>query len=155
MKEDSSEFKTLIEERIKDEKEATKSLYDSIKKAKNSIVRLMLYQLALDSVKHEHMLRTILRILEFDGTQDDPEIKEFPEIVKKHVELENNMLRSFERIVERTADKRIRFILQEIVSDERKHHAIVKRISELISDTEEVRDEKWWDFLYRYSHLSQ
>jgi len=155
LKEDSSEFKTLIEERIKDEKEATKSLYDSIKKAKNSIVRLMLYQLALDSVKHEHMLRTILRILEFDGTQDDPEIKEFPEIVKKHVELENNMLRSFERIVERTADKRIRFILQEIVSDERKHHAIVKRISELISDTEEVRDEKWWDFLYRYSHLSQ
>ena len=64
------------------------------------------------------------------------------------------MLEDFERTVDKTEDNRIRFILQDIISDEKKHHAIMKRVHELVCEGKKVQDQKWWDFLFRYSRLT-
>jgi len=149
------EFKKTIEKQIEKETEAVRVLYDSMEKTDNTVIRLLLRQLALDSSKHGHMLKTILQLLESPSMkQFKREDKEFREVIEKHVEIERTMLESFENIVDKTEDKRIRFIIQDIISDEKKHHAIIKRVHELICETEKAKDEKWWDFLFRYSRLS-
>ena len=151
---DKQEFKMLIEERIEYEKKAAELLCDSMEKTGNTVIRLLLKQLALDSSKHEAMLKSILQLLESSSKEQfRSEREEFQKVIEKHVEIEREMLESFEKIVDKTEDNRIRFILQEIVSDEKKHHAIMKRVCELVCESEKVRDEKWWDFLYRYSRL--
>jgi len=152
---DKQEFKGMIEEQIENERNATGLLYDSAKKTDNMVIRLLLYQLGLDSVKHEHMLKTILQLLESPSKEQfKSESEEFRRVVEKHVEIERKMLENFERIVDVTEDNRMRFILQDIISDEKKHHAIIKRVHELVCESEKVRDEKWWDFLFRYSRLT-
>jgi rubrerythrin len=149
------EFGRMIEKQIEKEEEAMRVLYDSMEKTDNTVIRLLLHQLALDSSKHGHMLKTILQLLESPSNEQfKHEGKEFHKVIEKHVEIEREMLESFENIVDKTEDKRIRFILQEIISDEKKHHAIIKRVHKLICESERVKDEKWWDFLFRYSRLS-
>ena len=152
---DKQEFKMMIEERVENEKEAVRLLHDSINKTNNAVIRLLLYQLALDSTKHEHMLRAILKLLETPSKEQFKwEGEKFRKAIEKHVEIERAMLEGFEKIVDKTEDERVRFILQDIISDEKKHHAIMKRVHELVCEGEKVKDEKWWDFLFRYSRLT-
>jgi rubrerythrin len=149
------EFREMIEEQVQNEKKATELLYDSAGKTSNTVIRLMLHQLALDSTKHERMLKIILQLLESSSEEGfKSEDEEFRKVIEKHVEIEREMLRSFEDIVDKTEDKRIRLIIQDIISDEKRHHAIIKRVYELVCESEKVKDEKWWDFLYRYSRLT-
>ena len=152
---DKQEFKMMIEEQIQNEKKAVKLLRGSMKKTNNTVIQLMLYQLALDSTKHENMLRAILRLLKSSSKEQFKcEGEEFRKAIEKHVEVERKMLEDFGRIVDKTEDNRIRFILQDIISDEKKHHAIMKRVHELICEGEKVQDQRWWDFLFRYSRLT-
>lgn len=147
-------FKGMIEEQIENERKATALLYDSAKKTGNTVIRLMLYQLAVDSMKHGHMLNTILRLLESPSKEVRSESEHFRRVLEKHVEIERKMLVDFERIFDVTEDSRIRFIIQNIIADEKRHHAIARRVYELVCEDEKGRDEKWWDFLFRYSRLA-
>jgi len=152
---DKQEFKGMIEEQIENEKKVTVLLQNSVEKTSNTVIRLLLYQLALDSAKHERMLMTILQLLESPSKEQlKCESEEFRKVLEKHVEIERKMLENFEKIVDKTEDNRIRFILQDIVSDEKKHHAIMKRVYEYACESAKIRDEKWWDFLFRYSRLT-
>lgn len=151
----NQEFKIMIGQQIENEKKAAKLLQHSMKKTDNTVIQLSLHQLALDSIKHEKMLRTILQLLEFPSKEHFKlESEQFRNAIEKHVEIERKMLEDFNRIVDKTKDNRIRFILQNIISDEKKHHLITKRIYELVCESEKVQDEKWWDFVYRYSRLT-
>ncbi len=151
---DKHGFKGMIEEQIENERKATGLLYDSAKKTGNTVIRLMLYQLAVDSVKHGHMLNTILQLLESSSKEFRSESEQFRKVLEKHVKIERKMLEDFERIFDVTEDDRIRFIIQNIIADEKRHHAVVKRVYELVCENEKGRDEKWWDFLFRYSRLA-
>ncbi len=152
---DKQEFKRIIEKRIENEKKAVELLQDSMEKTSNTVIQLLLCQLALGSMKHEKMLKAVLTLLEPPSKEwFKCEGEEFRKTIEKHAEVEREMLEGFEKIVDKTEDKRIRFILQEIISDEKKHHAIIKRMYELVCEGEKVKDEKWWDFLFRYSRLT-
>ena len=152
---ETQDFKTMIEEQIENEKKAVRLLQSSMKKTDNAVIQLMLSKLALDSTKHEKMLRAILQLLESSpGEQFRYEGAEFRSVIEEHVEIERKMLEDFERIVDKTEDNRIKFILQDIISDEKRHHAIMKRVHELMCEGEKVQDQKWWDFLFRYSRLT-
>lgn len=152
---DKQEFTVMIEKQIENEKKAEKLLHDSLRKIENRVIRLLLYQLALDSTKHENMLRAILQLLESPSKEQFiSESEGSRKVIEKHVEIERKMLEDFERIVDKTGDNRIRFLLQDIISDEKRHHAIMKRVHELVCESEKVQDEKWWDFLFRYSRLT-
>lgn len=148
-------FRSMIEKRVRNEQEAAKLLYESTKKTNNTVISLFLYQLALDSEKHEHMLKAILSLMDSPSSVlTFGESEEFRKTIQKHQEMEREMLENFKKIVDLTEDKRVRFILQNIISDEKRHHAIIKRVHQLVSEGEKIKDEKWWDFLYRYSRLT-
>jgi rubrerythrin len=152
---DKQKFTMMIEEQIVNESQAVKLLHESMAKTTNTVIQLLLHQLALDSTKHEHMLRAVLKLLETPSKEQFKwEGEEFRKAIEKHVEVEREMLESFEKIVDKTKDERIRFIIQDIISDEKKHHAIMKRVHQLVCESEKVKDEKWWDFLFRYSRLT-
>ena len=152
---DKQEFKRIIEKRIESEKKAMGFLQDSMEKTSNPVIQLLFCQLALDSAKHEKMLKAVSQLLQPPAKEQFRcEGEEFRKTIEKHVEVERGMLEGFEEIVDKTEDRRIRFILQEIISDEKKHHAIMKRLYELVCEDDKVKDEKWWDFLFRYSRLT-
>ncbi len=141
--------------RIADERRVITLLNGSMRKTENPVIRLLLTQLALDSTKHEHMLKIILELLKpSPDSRLEVDDEDFREAMEKHVRLEREMVDDFQKLVERIDDKRIRFILQDIISDEKRHHAITKRIYDLVYKSGATKDEVWWDFLFRYSRLS-
>lgn len=155
MSRDKQEFKMIIEKRIENEKKAVEFLHHSMERTSNPVIQLLFCQLALDSAKHEKMLKAVSQLLEPPTKEQFKcEGEEFRKTIEKHAEVEREMLEDFEKLVDKTEDKRIRFILQEIISDEKKHHAITKRMYTLVCEGENVKDEKWWDFLFRYSRLT-
>lgn len=154
MKSVDDELRRVIEGRIEDERKVTKLLRDSMGKTDNEVLRLMFNKLALDSIKHENMLKAVLRMLEPSHEESEVPSEEFRRLLEKHAEIERRMLEATEEVADRVEDRRIRFLLQEIVSDERRHHAIMKRAYELLFEGGAVRDERWWDFLFRYSRLA-
>lgn len=144
-----------IDSRIAEERKVITLLHDTIRKTTNPVIRLLLSQLAFDSAKHEYMLKIVLELLKAPPeTRIEAEAEDFRKVLAQHVKAEQAMIQGFEKVVDRITDKRIRFILQDIISDEKRHHAITKRIYDLAYEGEATRDEAWWDFLFRYSRLS-
>jgi rubrerythrin len=124
-------------------------------KTSNPVIKLILNQLALDSKKHENILNIILTLIHSSENAMDEENENFDWTIHQHIKYEDEMLNNYEKLVDETKDKRIRFLLQNIISDEEKHHFLAKRMYELVCKGNQITDEKWWDFLFRYSRLSK
>ena len=138
---------------IKDERETVNHLSQTINKIKNNVIKILMQILLIDSLKHEKILQIVLSILKTPKLESS-EISEVAQHLKEHIEEEKAMMENFENLVDKVEDQRIRFLLENIITDEKRHHNIVKRITELVVDSE-TSDDAWWDFLYRYSRLTQ
>jgi rubrerythrin len=142
-----------IQKMIKDERETVNHLGKTIKKTKNNVIKILMQIMLIDSLKHGKILEIILSILNSPKLESN-EIGEVAQHLKEHVEEEKIMMENFENLVDKVEDQRIRFLLENIITDEKRHHNIVERITELVGDSE-ISDDAWWDFLYRYSRLTK
>lgn len=142
-----------IQKMIKDERNTVSHLGQTIKKTKNNVIKILMQILLIDSLKHAKILEIILSILKTPKLESS-EISEVAQHLKDHVDEEKEMMENFENIVDKVEDQKIRFLLENIITDEKRHHNIVERISELVVDSE-TSDDAWWDFLYRYSRLTK
>jgi hypothetical protein len=147
------ELEKNIQKMIKDERETVNHLSQTINKIKNNVIKILMQILLIDSLKHEKILQIVLSILKTPKLESS-EISEVAQHLKEHIEEEKAMMENFENLVDKVEDQRIRFLLENIITDEKRHHNIVKRITELVVDSE-TSDDAWWDFLYRYSRLTQ
>jgi hypothetical protein len=138
---------------MKDERETVNHLSKTINKTKNNVIKILMQILLIDSLRHEKILEIVLSIPKVSKLESS-EISEVTQHLKEHVEEEKAMMENYENLVDKVEDKRIRFLLENIITDEKRHHNIVERITELVADSE-TSDDAWWDFLYRYSRLTQ
>jgi rubrerythrin len=103
------------------------------KQLKNPAAQLMLYQIRMDSTKHAHILQKLKEIIEEDipepvwSYRADRYIGQVrtEEELKKHAELEKEMIRAHEDTIKSSNDPGINMILQHIVEDEKRHHKII------------------------------
>lgn len=147
------ELEKNIQKMIKDERETVNHLSQTINKTKNNVIKILMQILLIDSLKHEKILQIVLSIIKTPKLESS-EVSEVAQHLKEHVEEEKTMMENFETLVDKVEDQRIRFLLENIITDEKRHHNIVERITELVVDSE-TSDDAWWDFLYRYSRLTQ
>jgi rubrerythrin len=147
------ELEKNIQKMMKDERETVNHLSQTINKTKNSVIKILMQILLIDSLRHGKILEIVLSILKAPKLESS-EISEVAQHLKEHVEEEKAMMENYENLVDKVEDKRIRFLLENIITDEKRHHNIVERITGLVADSE-TSDDAWWDFLYRYSRLTQ
>ena len=147
------ELEENIQKMIKSERTTVNHLGETIKKTKNNVIKILMQIMLIDSLKHAKILEIILSILKTPRLESI-ELAEVAEHLKDHVEEEKVMMENFENMVDKVEDQKIRFLLENIITDEKRHHNIVERIAELVVDSE-TSDDEWWDFLYRYSRLTK
>ena len=138
---------------VKDEESAIAHLGKTILKVKNSVARLVLQTMLTDSLKHAYVLRMILSILR-DPIIGKEDMSSLIDAIKLHNEEEKSMMMCFENILKGLQDRRARFLVENIVTDEKRHHNVTGRMVELIGSPKTSEDE-WWELLYRYSRLTQ
>jgi rubrerythrin len=143
----ASELEKLLRDQMVLEEKTAEVLGATVQKTKNSVVRLFLNRLVLDSLKHADMLQALIDLR--SGTivtmVDKEEMKDS---LEKHIIQEKDMLKRLEQIMERVEEPKTKSLLKQIEQDEKRHHRILDEVTKIVS-WRGATDEQWWNAIDR------
>lgn len=131
------------------EEEIVKSVNQALENIKNPVVESILKGMALDSSKHAAIYKAAEQIVQVAPALTESELNQLRKVVKWHIENENKVIKRLEDAAKRTENKRIRFLLQAIVADEKRHHELLDAIMNIVVKGETITDDEWWEMLWK------
>lgn len=144
-----NELIDFITRQILIEKEIVQSLNEGLLDIKNPPVKGVLKGISLDSVKHAHLYaaaKVLLTVVSPAIQQENLDLQK--ELVEKHINLEENLIKKLEKILPSIENNKVKFLLNSILSDERRHHALLKQVLDIIVRGETITEEDWWALLW-------
>jgi rubrerythrin len=69
-------------------------------------------------------------------------------LVEKHIHLESELIEKLEEMLPSIKNKKVAFLLNSILSDERRHHELLKQVLEIIVRGETITEDDWWKLLW-------
>jgi len=131
------------------EEDNASSLTASVEGLKNVVVREILRGIAHDSRKHAGLYAAILSLLkDSQPAISEDEYGRLEGVLKKHVEVERQMLREVKQFLEVEKDSRVKRLLLEIYEDEGRHHALMSHLLEAVIKREAIFEKDIWDMLW-------
>ena len=144
-----SELIEFIKRQIKVEKEIVSSLNKGVADIKNPPVKGVLKGISLDSVKHAELYASALSLLTKTSqalTQENLDAQRA--LVEKHIELEATLIKRIEKIMPEIENNKVKFLIESILADERRHHALLKTVLDIIVHGETITEADWWKLLW-------
>ena len=139
----------FLKNQITVEKEIVSSLEKPLSTMKNPAVKGVLKGVSLDSIKHAELYSAAITLLTSASTALTQEnLDEQKGLVEKHIEIESKLIAVLEQKIPEVEDKKVVFLLQSILTDERKHHEMLKMVLEIIIHGETITEEDWWKLLW-------
>jgi rubrerythrin len=131
------------------EKEIVDSLNKGIADIKNPPVKGVLKGISLDSVKHAELYSAAVTLLTKVSTALKQENLDAQRaLVEKHIQMEAELIKKLEKIMPTIENRKVRFLLDSILTDERRHHALLKTVLEIIVHGETITEADWWKMLW-------
>jgi len=148
----SSKDKLLefMKKQITIEKEIVNSLNKGLTDVHNPPVKGVLKGISLDSVKHAELYSAAITLLTNPSqalTQEN--LDEQRELVEKHIRLEADLIQKLEKMLPSIENKKVHFLLDSILTDERRHHAMLKVVLDIIVKGETITEDDWWELLWK------
>jgi rubrerythrin len=143
----SEELIKMIREQQKLERKTIDSLSPLVSETKNSVIRLFLNRLVLDSMKHVDILQAAID-LNMGAVVSQIDKHRMRKGLIEHIENEKLMLKNIENLAAKVEEEKTKFLLQQIADDEKRHHQILKHLLNLVEEIENIRDEDWWSLYY-------
>jgi len=131
------------------EREIVESLNKGIADMKNPPVKGVLKGISLDSVKHAELYSaavTLLTNVSQALTQENLDAQRA--LVEKHIKMEAELIKKLEKIMPTIENSKVQFLLNSILADERRHHAMLKMVLEIIVHGETITEADWWKLLW-------
>ena len=144
-----NELIEFIKRQIVIEKEIVDSLNKGIADINNPPVKGVLKGISLDSMKHAELYSAALTLLTKVSQalqQDDLDTQRA--LVEKHIRLEAELIKKIEDELPNVKDKKVKFLLKSILTDEKRHHAMLKLVLEIIVHGETITEVDWWQLLW-------
>jgi len=139
----------FLESMIKAEKAIVKSVEDSLEELGNYAVEAALKGISLDSMKHAMLYGSALAILtETRLPLEEGQLDMQRELVERHIAMEEEVITRLEAMIPEVENKKVSFILETIIADERRHHRVLLNVHELLIRGETVTEEDWWDAVW-------
>ena len=69
-------------------------------------------------------------------------------LVEKHIQMEAELIKKLEKIMPTIENNKVQFLLNSILTDERRHHALLKTVLEIIVHGETITEADWWKMLW-------
>jgi len=131
------------------EKEIVESLNKGIADIKNPPVKGVLKGISLDSVKHAELYSAAVTLLTKVSTALKQENLDAQRaLVAKHIQMEAELIKKLEKIMPTIENSKVQFLLNSILTDERRHHALLKMVLEIIVHGETITEADWWQLLW-------
>lgn len=144
------ELTEFMKEQIKVEKKIVQSLNKSLLDIGNPAVRAVLKGISLDSVKHAEMYTsavTLLTTVSKALTQEN--LDKQKDLVEKHIQMEAELIEKIANVLPSVKNNKVRILLDAILSDEKRHHELLKKVLEILVRGETITEADWWDILWK------
>jgi rubrerythrin len=139
----------FLKNQITVEKEIVASLEKPLLDMKNPAVKGVLKGVSLDSIKHAELYMAAVTLLTNASTALTQEhLDEHKALVEKHIEIESKLIIKLEGMIPKIEDKKVVFLLNSILSDEKRHHEMLKMVLEIIVKGETITEDDWWKLLW-------
>jgi len=142
------ELTIFFEEQIKLEEEIVKSMNQALRTLTNPVVKGVLKGISLDSIKHAEIYTAAIEVASVPPAVTEEEFDRLKETVKKHIEYEERTIERLNYAIEKTRNEKVKFLLESIASDEKRHHDLLNKIMSIVVRGETITEEDWWDFLW-------
>jgi rubrerythrin len=140
----------FLEKMIEAEEKIVISINDSIENLENYAVKTALKGISLDSQKHAEMYRSALIIMnEKSQPLDEKQFDEQRDLVSRHIKMEEDVMGKLEKMMPKIENERISFLLETILSDERRHHKVLRKLHETLVRGETILEQDWWDAIWK------
>ena len=143
----------FLEQQIKVEEDIVKISNESVELIKNQLIRELIRGIALDSHKHAMMLNSVIALLSKPTPLIEEEDREkIGKSIKSHIKMEAEAIKTYTELAEKhKSDEKLSLIFQYLLSDEKRHHALLTRIDKLIVEKETLAEQDLWDMMWKYS----
>jgi rubrerythrin len=144
------ELVQFLKDQIKVENKIVESLNKSLPDIGNQTVQGVLKGISLDSVKHAEMYASAVRLMTTVSkalTQEN--LDQQKDLVEKHIQLEIVLIQKIGKMLPEVKDKKVRLLLEAILSDEKRHHELLRNVLEILVKGETITEADWWDMLWK------
>jgi rubrerythrin len=139
----------FFKDQVKLEHHIVESITNSLKNVRNPIVKEVLRAIAFDSQKHAGIYNAAISITTVTPALTDKEYRELEKIAEKHIADEEKAISALDKTMPKIKDNKVKFLLESIVADERKHHELLNKIMDLVVKKEAITEEDWWEILWK------
>jgi rubrerythrin len=129
--ENRKHFEELIQRWIGIEESTINEANDLMGQSKNPMVKTIIDMLKRDSEKHKNVLETIRYSLDHTVTFDTDDMNIIDTFISKHTTIEKTAIETAEQALEMSSLPLPRFLLENLLADEKKHDAYVEELNEL------------------------
>jgi len=149
MKPEEKELIAFFREQVKNEEEIVESINKALRKLKNPVVVSVLKGMSLDSLKHADMYKAAESIITVAPAMSEDELDYLNEVVSWHITNEEKVMDKVDAFIARIKDKKIKFLLENIQTDEKRHHELLKTIMDVVARAETITKDEWWEILWK------
>ncbi|MBT8172324.1 ferritin-like domain-containing protein [Candidatus Bathyarchaeota archaeon] len=145
----NDELVALIEKQIKIEKEIVNSVTNGLVDITNPGVKGVLKGISLDSEKHAEMYSSAISLLtSIPQALTEENLDKQRDLVEKHIRLEAEIIKKLKEIVPSIQNKKVELLLKAILSDEIRHHNLLKQVLNILVRGETITNADWWDVMW-------
>jgi rubrerythrin len=145
----NDELVKLFKNQIKIEKTIVDSVTEGLKEIDNPAVKGVLKGISLDSTKHAEMYSSAISLLTtVSRALTEENLGKQTQILEKHIKLEAMIIKKLVEVIPSIQNNKVKLLLQAILSDEKRHHALLKKVLETIVRGETITDNEWWEVLW-------
>jgi len=140
----------FLNELIQIEKQIVRSLDESLVEIENPVVKGVLKGVSLDSAKHAQMYSAAIELMmRTSKALSEQELEKQRSLIKKHIEMEKDLIKRISEKIPQIEDEKVKLLLNAILSDEKRHHELLKQILKIIVHGETITNEEWFDAMWR------
>ena len=144
------ELVVFLNEQIKIENKIVESLNNALGEIGNPAVKGVLKGISLDSVKHAEMYASAVKLLtSVPQALTQEHLDKQRELVKEHIRIEAELIEGISEMIPGIENEKVGFLLNAILSDEKRHHELLKKVLEILVRGETITEEDWWDILWK------
>ncbi len=139
----------FLKNQIVVENEIVTSLEKALVDMKNPAVKGVLKGVSLDSIKHAELYSAAITLLTKASTAlNQGNLDEQRALIKKHIDIEAQLIKKLQEMIPTIENEKVVFLLEAILNDECRHHAMLKMVLEIIVHGETITEADWWKMLW-------
>jgi hypothetical protein len=146
----NDELVSFMKRQIVIENEIVESLNNALVNIHNPSVKGVLKGISLDSVKHAELYASAIKLMTSTSQALQQEhLAEQRKLVERHIELEAELIEKLNKVVPTIKSSKVKLLLDAILTDEKRHHELLKAVLDIIVRGETITEDDWWDVLWK------